>query len=506
MTQKKPIEPGIVARVAQGIRYVISGVAPDSWFGPLQPLQPAAQDQAWGRAFDYRTGSNLQYKPRGEEAVSFAQMRALADGYDLLRILIETRKDQMVKLKWDVRPIDEDAERDNRCDEVADFLKFPDKEHGWQQWLRLVLEDMLVVDAVSVLPRMNRGGGLYALELIDGATIKRVIDDTGRTPMPPDPAYQQVLHGLVAVDYTRDQMIYFPRNVRTNKLYGYSPVEQILITVNIAIRRQLNQLSFYTDGNVPNLIFQVPPEWSVDQIKGFQEFWDSLNAGQSKHVGRFVPNGVTPFDTKLGALKDEYDEWLARICCFALSIPATPFIKQNNRAVADSVKAQAEEEGLAPVQQYIVDLMNLILWRFFGYTDLTFAWAEEEELDPDIQSQILDRGVRNGTKTLNEIRELNGDEAYAPEIGDVAMVYTATGPIPIDKAIEQAQASLEASQAGTDALAAGDGKQLADDKKPGANPLAAKLDKRANKKKVSSRSIATGLLLNAAPRNSSVTY
>jgi hypothetical protein len=29
-------------------------------------------------------------------------------------------------------------------------------------------------------------------------TIKRLINDTGRTPAPPDPAYQQILKGLTA--------------------------------------------------------------------------------------------------------------------------------------------------------------------------------------------------------------------------------------------------------------------------------------------------------------------
>ena len=69
--------------------------------------------------------------------------------------------------------------------------------------------------------------------------------------MPPATAYQQVLKGMPAVDYTRDELIYLPRNPRTHKIYGYSPVEQIVMTVNIALRRALHQLQFYTEGNIP---------------------------------------------------------------------------------------------------------------------------------------------------------------------------------------------------------------------------------------------------------------
>jgi len=53
-----------------------------------------------------------------------------------------------------------------------------------------------------------------------------------RAPEPPDPAYQQVLHGVPAADFSADVLLYLPRNVRADKLYGMSPVEQIALTIN----------------------------------------------------------------------------------------------------------------------------------------------------------------------------------------------------------------------------------------------------------------------------------
>jgi hypothetical protein len=192
----------------------------------LQPPVPAAQSEAAGRAFDYPTGYNLTIRPREYEPITFEQMRALADGYDLLRLVIETRKDQIEKLDFRIRkrsagagePGDDAStgEDDPRIDTINNFLRCPDGEHPWQTWLRMLLEDMLVIDAATIYPRLNRGGRLAALELIDGATIKHVLDDAGRTPAPPDPAYQQVLKGLPAVDYSRDELLYLPRRrIRT---------------------------------------------------------------------------------------------------------------------------------------------------------------------------------------------------------------------------------------------------------------------------------------------------
>ena len=42
------IEPGVVARVAAGIRYAFTGRGPD-WFGPQQPQQAQAPDSVAGR-------------------------------------------------------------------------------------------------------------------------------------------------------------------------------------------------------------------------------------------------------------------------------------------------------------------------------------------------------------------------------------------------------------------------------------------------------------------------
>jgi SPP1 gp7 family putative phage head morphogenesis protein len=423
---KTPIEPGMIARAVAGVRYALTGKQPD-WFGPGDPLPPVAQEQAIGRQFDYPVFANTRLTPRAGEAVSFAQMRALADGYDLLRLVIETRKDQMVKLQWKVQPKDEDQKPDDRCKAVQAFLAFPDGEHNFQTWLRMALEDMFVIDAAAVYPRKTLGGAPYAFELIDGATIKRVIDTTGRTPLPPDPAYQQILKGLPAVDYSRDELVYMPRNVRTSRVYGYSQVEQIIMTVNIALRRQMNQLSYYTEGNTPNLIFGVPDTWNPDQIKAFQGFWDSINAGQSKHSAKFVPGGVNPIDTKAQALKDEFDEWLARIVCYAFSVPPTPFIKSNNKATAESAQDSALQEGLQPLMQWVEDLMNTLIWRYFGYTDLCFAWQADRDIAPDIQAAINDKKLRNGSRTINEVRADDGMEPV--EGGDLPMIYTAQGAV-----------------------------------------------------------------------------
>src|SRR5512139_672100 len=232
MPERKTLDPTLVARVAGMLPYAFSGKPLAEWFGPMQPLAPAVNPQqaeaagVAGRQFDYRVGYNVDMRPRSGEAVGFPELRAFSDNFDLLRLVIETRKDQLCSSAWVIQPRGDKMKADARCDKAMEFFRMPDGEHGWESWLRMLLEDLFVIDAPTLYVRRTNGGDLYALEPIDGATIKRVIDATGRTPLE-GAAYQQILKGVPAVDYTSDELIYKPRNIRTNKVYGYSPVEQI---------------------------------------------------------------------------------------------------------------------------------------------------------------------------------------------------------------------------------------------------------------------------------------
>src|SRR5579872_1186338 len=226
---------------------------PAEWFGPLQPLRPIAPPDVAGRRFDFAPGYNLVTRPRAYEPISFETLRGFADACDLLRLVIETRKDQMERQRWTIKPRDpvqrrspskRPAEMQGRIEAAVELLRKPDGVTRWKAWLRALLEDMFVIDAATLYCQRTRSGRLLALHQLDGASIKRVIDNWGRTPQPYrdadgamvyPPAYQQVLKGLPAVDYSARDIIYRPRNLRVHKVYGYSPVQQIMLIVQIAL-------------------------------------------------------------------------------------------------------------------------------------------------------------------------------------------------------------------------------------------------------------------------------
>ena len=404
--ERKPINQSVIQRIVEGTKFVVTGVAPLGWFGPQQPIQPLAQNipGVAGRQFDYLAGANINIQPKVQEGsgVSYPQLRQLADSLDILRLVIETRKDQMASQDWSIVAKEGKTVSEDTLKKIESAFRHPTIEHDWDMWLRMLLEDLFVLDAVAIYPRMTRGGDLYSLELIDSATIKRVIDDGGRTPLPPDPAYQQILKGVPAVDYTTDDLIFRMRNPRTSRLYGFSPVEQIIMTVNIALRRQLTQLQYFTEGNIPEAFASVPDTWNPDQVAQFQLYFDSLFTGNTAARSRlkFLPLDTSKIkETKDAQLKDQFDEWLARIVCYCFSVPVTAFVKETNRATAGTVQEAATAEGLVPLMHWVKNTIDFIIRSRTGNDDIEFNWKKDEDIDPLVQAQIDQIYVSSGIRT-----------------------------------------------------------------------------------------------------------
>jgi len=425
------------------------------WFGPSAPMRPSAPPEVAGRRFDYPTGYNLNTTARAYEPVSFAQLRRLADGYDLLRLVIETRKDQAARMKWAIKPRDAGKPAASEVAAITAFLARPDGVHPWTDWLRMGLEDVLVLDAWSNFKQRSRAGDLLALEPIDGATIKPILADDGRVPMPwvqggetvwPE-AYQQILKGLPAVNYTARELLYRPRNLRTDRVYGFSPVEQVMTTVNIALRRQVMTLEYFTSGTVPDALIGVPEAWGPDQIATYQTYWDSLFTDNlaARRRARFVPGKVALHQTSEPQLKGEFDEWLSRVVCFAFSISPQALIKQMNRASADIQKEIAEEEGLAPLLDWIKAVLDDVIADDLGAPDLEFAWQEDEQIDEAKQSERLRGLTAGGLMRLNEGRKILGLDPDPSPAADTLMVLTGAGLVPIDaNTLEGKKAALDA--------------------------------------------------------------
>lgn len=422
-------DKSFLVRAAEGVRYAIFGGAPD-WFGPGLPMAPVAPESVAGRQYDFPLYINLNYQPRSEEITGFAKLKALAR-YDTLRIVIEGQKDKVEALDWSVKPRKKTGERkaadpDASALEIEQQLRYPDRVHDWGQWLRALLEQHFVYDAVSIYRRRDRGARPWGFELIDGSTIKPLMGTDGRVPLFPDASYQQVIKGLPAVDYTTQELLYFPQNWRVDHAYGYSRVEQIIDTVETAIQRLKSQKGFFTHGNLSDGFFTAPEGVTPDQVKQVETMWNNLlSAGiENRRMNQFLPAGFDWNAIGQPPLQEAFDEWLARIICFCFSTAPTPFLKQQGlgQGSATTEHGAAEAAGLGNIMLYVKRLMDRVLAEDFGRPDLEFSWEEDREFDPEKKARIEDMRVKNGTLSRDEVRDRNGDDPLPNGMGAVVTV------------------------------------------------------------------------------------
>ncbi|MDR3512398.1 MAG: phage portal protein [Caulobacteraceae bacterium] len=423
----------------------LNGQFLSSWggFSPGVPLAPIAPEPV--RVWDFPVGINTVVRPRAYEPFGFAELRAFAN-VELVRLAIETRKDQVERLRWRIVPHGglDAGPADPRIAALEAFWRRPDGVTPFATWLRLALEDLLVLDAPAFERRRSLSGALVGLDVIPGDTIHPMVDETGRRPRgPAEVAFQQVIKGVAWANLTNDDLIYAPRNPRPNHNYGFSPVEQIIVTINTVMRRQAAQLAYFTEGNTPAGLLNGPEGWNPDQIRDMQAWLDARLSGQTAEQAKllWVPAGTRYQSFKDAPIKDDFDEWLARIVAYAFSLPPTPFIRQMNKGTAGEDQDRGLEEGLEPIKHWVKRLIDGVIQDEQGCPDLEFAWNDAAMVDPAAQANIDDVSLRNGSTTIDEVRARRGQAPLPDGQGAKARIYGGQGAVELGAATTPARPS-----------------------------------------------------------------
>lgn len=451
----------------------VLGVTGSEPFSPLQPLRPFFDLGV--RERDYPIGINIRSNQRSDidsaafTQATFDQLRFFSRSVDMLRIMIETRKDQVSCFPWIIKFRDEDKHKDDDPNiiKLTQFFRFPDPIHhlNFKQWIRKIVDDMLIIDAPSIYVQRTKGQQIAALIPIDGATIRPLIDAQGMTPPPPSAAYQQWTHGVPNALLSTADLIYYPRNVPTYSMYGYSPVEQIITTLNMALRRQLSQLQWYTDSNEPRGFLELPPDGTVTDVESMQNWLDGKLTGNMADRRKIlvVNAGIRYTDLRAEELSDKFDEWLVQLICACFSVSPQSFLFQRtNRAGGQTQADQMRQEGLWPLLIWVKDLMDLIIQVYFGVDYLEWSWEPQDDVDGLKQAQIDQIYFRNGIRSANAIAVERGEDP-APGGDERILVLGTTAfrvadfpnlPAPPDPAA-QAAATLAAAQANAKANGGG---------------------------------------------------
>ena len=425
-------------------------------FGPGQPIMPGAinplrdDGRADPRRYEYQVAQNLNIGTE-QKLVQFKTLRGAAEQIDIVRRCIEVLKAKISGLDWDIVIAQDASEkiiseiggdhvramsqaRSKFSDEIyrlRTFWENPDKANGltFIDWMMMSLEEILVLDAWAIWPQKTVGGDLYGFQILDGSTIKPMLDDRGMRPMAPQAAYQQILYGFPRSEFmansddvnadgefTSDDLSYFIRNRRANSVYGSSPVERCLPLADLYLRRQQWLRAEYTDGVTPEMMLTSDADFGNDPLvmKQYENIINDNLAGQTEQRKRalILPSGLKPefYEGYGEKFKAALDEYLITSITGHFGVLPTEIGFSAKGGLGASGHQQGEAEaaqsiGVAPLAQWISKMLTNISYTYLGMPrELEFKFMISEIRDNEEMAKKSDLELRGGTKTINERR------------------------------------------------------------------------------------------------------
>jgi 8-oxo-dGTP pyrophosphatase MutT (NUDIX family) len=486
-------------------------------FGPLAPIRPIpvdtpepGEDRPEPRRLQYPVGWDMPMGMPGTEGwgklADFQTLRTLADLYSVARACIDLRKAELRGIGWDIA-LTKDAAKSlrgshsgmadfsKRREEAVKFFRRPDPNYSdFSSWFDTILEEIFVTDALAVYvqPSMGKKKGLLgsnvaALDLIDGALIRPLVDIRGGRPPAPNPAYQQFLYGVPRVDlmtlllgedspeeegliaeYSGDQLMYLPYNQRAWTVYGQAPIERAIIPVMTGLNKQGYQLNFFQEGTIPGLFISPGDvQMTPAQIRELQDALNSLAGDQAwKHKIIVLPGGSKVDPQKPVPLADQFDEIIMTQVCMAfqvmpMELGISPRVSATQSTGAANQMAKAsqdiqERKGVVPLLLWLKSsIFDTILQKVCGQPDLEWQWEGlEEDEDAETLTNLLVQQVSAGMRSIDEARQelgldpwglpITSDPGWANQMGGfVPLTAIAMTPPPVPQPGQGTQANSQ---------------------------------------------------------------
>jgi len=404
--------------------------------------------------------------------ISYETLRRAANSVHVARICINVLKEKVTKTKWVIKMIDPLAKKDERkIKELEDLFKHPNKnDETFRTLLDKMLEDLLILDAVSVEKTRNTDGTLAELHFVDSATIRPVYDERGnqdvklavpivskdkdghvvRSQDEITVSYVQVLNnsqyggpesGQVVAAWPKKDFLHFhmhPQGAMESFGYGLSPIESVLSVVSNILNADNYNGTYFEEGSFPPVILQFKGQIGERDLSAFREYiYQELQGNFHRPAILAGGDGAEVINLKDLNNRDmefmEYMKFLARLlaAAYGLSGQDIGLVDDLNRSTSETMHSLTQEKGYGSILHLLKEVFNQeIIWKDFGYEELEFDWVPDDDLDPKDAIDFYDKALRNGTLTVNEVREKLGEKPF-DDWADKPMWLSGNGYLPL---------------------------------------------------------------------------
>lgn len=370
------------------------------------------------------------------------QLRTLAVNCDVVANAVQLRIDQVRATPLQVLPVDglDESEAQSEIEQAQEFLATTGGLGGpgvtWQEFICSGVYDLLTVGALAGYRRANKRGGMFAFELVDAATIKPLLTPGGWPPQPPDFAFEQynLSSGQKVGQFTADELRYVRYNSALTSRFGRSPTENVLVAILQYLAYDAWNLSWATDGDADFSYWEVPSEWSVQQIEEFTAFINSLNAamaGKQAMATKPIPAGpkrVKERPIKEASFEKTQVHLVRRIArAFGLNASVLGFEGAQYKVTQEGSEKQAVLWGADVTKLLLSDLLTDILQDDLGLTKVKAGWDEGGEDLSEVATWLNTVGTT--LVPINEGREKLGLPGLEGPYVDAVFVMSQTGPV-----------------------------------------------------------------------------
>jgi len=410
-------------------------------------------------------------------AMNFDALRAMVDQTPVLNAVVMTRIRQVQRfcrvqeggsgMGFTVRHVDREHQITKSEQESIEALNRFFSNCGWEanprerkrlrrdsftNFMGKAVRDSLVLDSCAIETEMKRDRalGIDGMAMVDGATIR----------LTPECGYKgdedifalQVIQGGIRTAYTYDDLIYEPRNPRSDILvggYGLGETELLVRVVTGFLNAMTHNITGFDKNAIPKGVLHLSGDYTNEDLVAFRRYWNSMVKGVNSQWS--VPVLVSKDQEskasfeKFGVDYDEmhFSKWMtfltSLICAIYGMSPAEinfdSFSGGNTSPLAGSDTgeklAASKDSGLLPVMSYFENLFTDFVTTDFS-DKYAFRWTGLVEEDSEVKEKRAAMVL-----TVNEMRAQEGLDAMEGPLGDAPLNPSLIGPW---MQIQQAQA------------------------------------------------------------------
>lgn len=408
---------------------------------------------------------NLQINVNGDwferpGQFTFDSMRAMVEQTPLLNSIIMTRQRQVARFCRPQRggkgpgfKIASKEESENVDDNEKQTIKLLEsfvtncgwetkprqrmrlKRDNFQNFMAKLVRDSLTMDSMAIETEWKRDKslGLDGLYAVDGATI-RLCSEEGYQGE--DEIFAlQVVQGQIRSAYTYDDLIYVPRNPRSDVIvggYGLAETELLIRVVTGFLNAFTYNTKFFDSNAIPKGMLNMYGNFSDEDIAAFKRHWNGMVKGVNN--AWTLPVMVSKDQesaAKFESFGNEVDEimfgrWMSFLASIACAIYGIAPDEINFEAFSNGKSSLSgndteeklsfsKDKGLVPLLSYLESTMSeYVIGEFSDKYEFQFTGLDEED-----EKQVFER--KKLIMTVNEMRAEDGMDKADGAWGDAPL-------------------------------------------------------------------------------------